>query len=86
MPSLLQCALAKFLFFDLSLFLLTEIQAALHPFVPHASRYHDDVTRFHGKLPAFFAAELQCRCASINRQHFMRCAVIVMKGKHTRTP
>ena len=57
-----------------------EIQAALHPFVPHACRYHDYVTRFHRELPAFFAAELQCRRASINRQHFVRCAVVVMKG------
>src|SRR5262249_19179719 len=37
-----------------------EIRAALHPLAPHTCRYHDDVTRFHGELPAFFAAELQC--------------------------
>jgi hypothetical protein len=51
-----------------------EIQAAPSVCAPRQP-VSPRVTGFPGELPAFFAAKLHCR-SSINRQHFMGCAVI----------
>lgn len=63
-----------------------KLRAAFQAFMADAGWNHENIARFHSKRSSVFASDLERGRATIDSQHLMRGAVVVVKRENPRAP